>query len=96
MDEYDDPTRPRYEGMPVFVSQRAVAEMLHKRMSIHDSLAILEEGVDCSRGPRKPGVVERCAKHRGEWVKVVAVRDYHKDTREDCWLITHVGDTGRP
>ena len=78
------------------MSGSAVAECLRWRMSTYDILDILEGGIDCSECPRKGEVVERCATFRHRWMKVVAVADHHCSTGEDCWLITHVGETKRP
>ncbi len=96
MDEYYDPTRTMFQGHPVFLSDTAFSVMVSKRMNLYDVVAILEEGVDCAPSRRRSGTVERCATYRKEWIKVVAVRDFHYSTGEECWLIRHVDETERP
>jgi hypothetical protein len=95
MADYSDTTRVEFQDLPIFLSASAYGECLHWRMSIYDVVAVLQEGKDCSECPRKVDVVERSATFRHKWMKVVAVADYHYDTREDCWLITHVGEAPR-
>jgi len=96
MAEFDDTTEMEFRGLPVFLSTSAVGECLRWRMSIHDIVAILDEGVDCSECQRRSDVIERCSTFRHQWMKVVAVANYHYTTKEECWLVTHVGEAKRP
>ncbi len=94
-----DPYNPidvRYEGFPIFLSNEAYRKALFLSMTLYDIVAILEEGVEKPDTRRKPGVVERCATFRRAWVKVVAIRDFHYSTGEECWLVVHVDTTDEP
>lgn len=92
----DNPIDLRFEGLPVFLSYTAYSSAVSLRMSLYDITVILEEGIAPPSPHRKAGIVERCATFRGEWVKVVAVRDFHYATNQECWLVVHVDTTDEP
>lgn len=91
MDDYRDPTRIEFRGLPVYLSATALSVSIAKRMTLYDILAILEEGEDNPDSQRYPDVVEKCATYRKEKTKVVAVHTYHRKMDEECWLIVHLG-----
>ncbi len=92
----DNPIDLRFEGLPVFLSDTAYGTALSLRMSLYDIIVILEEGVSPPGLHRQADVVERCATFRGQWIKVVAVRDFHYSTGEECWLVVHADATDEP
>ena len=96
MGDYYDPTRVEFCGLPVYLAGGALRVSASKRMTLYDIVAILEEGEDCAQSGRRPGVIERCATHRREWIKVVAEHTIHRRTGEECWLILHLDETERP
>jgi len=96
MDEFRGPSDSQFLGLPVFLSDTAIDGLIRWRMSLHDVVYILEGGVDSNNAARTSDTVERCATFRKRWMKVVAVRSFHYDTREECWLIIHIDETGHP
>lgn len=93
-DEWEarNPLRPLFRGLPLFFSDTALVGMEDNRMGYLDVLVALEDGEPCEAGQRKEDVLERCTTFRKRWIRVVAVRDYHHDTAEECWLIVHVDE----
>lgn len=92
MDEYHDPTRTEFRGLPVYLAGSAYRVLISKGMSLYDVVTILEEGEDCAQSRRKANTIERCATYRKEWVKVVAVQRFHQKFGEDCWLVIHLDE----
>ena len=93
--EARNPLRPTFRGLPVFFSDMALVGMEDNRMDSHDVLVVLEDGEPCAAGHRKENVIERCTTFRKRWIRVVAVRDYRRDSDEECWLIVHVDEAAR-
>ena len=84
---------PMYQGFEVRPSRTADKEMCDLRIYLDDVLKVLEKGKEASRSKRRKGTIEKALRVRGKLIKVVVVESETRYTCENCWLITHVGET---
>lgn len=82
---------PRFQGLPIIVSDSADKELAKLNLELDDIKYILKEGFSCERSKRKDGVLERCIKKGNKTIKAVAVKSHNYALETDCWLIIHIG-----
>ena len=82
-----------WQGLPLAPSLRAEREKSNLHLRLEDIEDILTEGFDCAGSRRAEGTIERCVHSKGRLLKVVVVRSDRRWTREEVWLIIHVGET---
>jgi len=76
----------------VLPSLRADREMLRLGLYLEEVIDVLEAGSECARSARSVGVMERCLHRGGRLLKVVAVSSETRWSREEVWLVVHVGE----
>lgn len=87
---------PRWEGLLLIPTKHAMLRARQLRMDMFDVAAILEAGVDCETGPRRPGIRERCANWRGELTRVIVSRGPSGWVDgEEAWIILNIKPVGK-
>lgn len=89
---------PKWKGRRLRYTKAAYRELHKLGMTLWDVKNVLEEGFECSRSKRKPGILERCVRKNGKLLKVVVketVSRFPDGKIEDVWLILHVGKFGQ-
>ena len=82
---------PAWKKKPIIPTLSATRELLKLNMDLYDVLEILENGFDCAKSKRKPGVFELCIKKKNKIFKVVVVEDEWRWSGKKVWTLTHVG-----
>jgi len=88
---------PRWRGLLIVPTNPARREMEELDMDLFDAADILENGFDCAKSKRGPGVYERCIREGRKVLRVVAVPaevQYPDGSVEKIWKIIHVGKGG--
>lgn len=84
-----------YEGLPLRPTKSAYYEMKRLKMDLFDAVKILEDGYDCATGKRKTDTIERCIDSKSKTAKVVAAKSYEYWSKQEVYVITHVGKFAR-
>jgi len=82
---------PAWEGLPIILTYHGAQRADALGLNIHDIAAILEGGEDCEEDPRKRGGRERCARWRGQTLRVIVSREPSGWVNgEDAWIVINV------
>ena len=83
-----------YKGQRIVVSDAAMRELAKEGKTLYDVVEILEEGRDAPR-KRKAGTIEKWLDKGKKTPNAVIVKDYHELTKEECWVLIHLGNSRR-
>lgn len=95
IDDGSNDLYPKYNGVPVTATLSGMRELLRHGACISDVVLILEEGYDCHRSRRGPGIIERCLERGGKVEKAVVASSLDMDAGERRWVVLHYGRFSR-
>jgi hypothetical protein len=82
--------RNMFKGLRIVVSDSAMRELMKFGFDIEDVIWILENGKDAPR-KRKEGKIERWLEKGNKILNAVIAKDYNEISKEDCYVLIHVG-----
>ena len=81
---------PRYKGLRIVPSLSAARELMKNSETLDFVVEMLEAGYDAP-SKRKKGTIERWLDRGNKTCNAVIARDYNEITREDVWVLIHLG-----
>ena len=79
-----------WKGMAIVVTKSANSELLRDKLTIEDTIEVLDKGYDCPRSKRAKGTIERCLDKSEGTLKVVIVEDVQDWSHDRVWVLKHV------
>lgn len=86
----EDTSFPLYQGLKIFVSHSAMAELVKEGKTLHFIVDILENGYGAPR-KRKENTIEKWIDKGNKTFNAVIAKNYEEYAKKECWVLIHFG-----